>query len=74
MQKDTKLKPFQFSHFIIPVYKKPGPAILNIYVPVILLGIINCSIFYQDNRETGKKMLNMGAVMLAFVEILPIVR
>jgi hypothetical protein len=39
-----------------------------------MLGIINCGIFYQEAGATGKKMLNIGALMVSYVALLPTVR
>ena len=58
----------------MPVYKKPNPAILTIYFPLLLLGIINIGIFYQDNIRTGKIMLNIAALIVSFIALVPTVR
>jgi len=44
------LNNFQYAHFVLPLYKKPNPAIITIYIPLLFLGIINIAIFYQNNK------------------------
>ncbi len=56
------------------MYKKPNPTILTIYFPLLLLGIINIAIFYQDNRKLGKKLINTSALLVSFIALIPTVR
>ncbi len=65
---------FKYAHFILPVYKIPYPALITIYFPLLLLGIINISIFFQDNKETGKIMLNIAALIVSYIALIPTVR
>lgn len=65
---------FQYAHFILPAYKIPDPTLLTIYFPLLLLGIINIGIFYQENRTTGKTMLNISALIVSFIALIPTVR
>jgi len=70
----TNIKSFQYAHFILTAYKKPNPAILTIFFPLLLLGVINIAIFYQDNRLTGKTMVNIAALIVSFIALIPTVR
>jgi len=70
----TTVQNYQYAHFILPAYKKPNPAILTIYFPLLLLGVINIGIFYQDNLATGKTMLNITALIVSFIALIPTVR
>lgn len=65
---------FRYAHFILPMYKKPNPTILTIYFPLLLLGIINIAIFYQDNRKIGKQLINTSALLVSFIALIPTVR
>ena len=70
----VNVKNFQYAHFILPLYKKPNPAILTIYFPLLLLGVINIGIFYQNNNQTGKIMLNIAGLIVSFIALIPTVR
>lgn len=70
----STVKNFQYAHFILPVYKKPNPAIITIYFPLLLLGVINIAIFFQNNHQTGKIMLNIAALIVSFIALIPTVR
>lgn len=70
----TSVQNFQYAHFILPVYKKPYPSILTIYFPLLLLGVINIAIFFQNKVQTGKIMLNIAALIVSFIALIPTVR
>ena len=78
MKKPSKISHFQYGHFVMPIYKSPLPTILTLFVPTWLLGIINLGIFFQDvdqeNDSSGKRLLNIGALMIAYTALIPTIR
>ena len=42
-----KVKYFQYTHMIIPLYKYPGNALVTIFLPVMLLAMLSLAIFFQ---------------------------
>ncbi len=50
----TSVQNFQYAHFILPAYKRPWPSLITIYFPLLLLGVINICIFFQNNLASGK--------------------
>ena len=44
---DKKHKHFQYTHFRIPLYKHPGVNLLEIFIPLWILGLINIFVFFQ---------------------------
>lgn len=45
---EKKVKYFQYSHFIIPLYKYPGNSLATIFIPVFLLALVSLAIFFQE--------------------------
>lgn len=42
-----KVKYFQYTHLIIPLYKYPGNVLITIFLPVLLLAVLSLAIFFQ---------------------------
>jgi hypothetical protein len=67
---NEKVKHFQYVHFRIPLYKYPGASLINIFLPLWVLGFINLLIFFQDIALSGR----IGAIAtltLAFIAFIP---
>jgi hypothetical protein len=47
---------------------------LLIFLQLLLIGLVNLGIFLQDMSKSGKQMLNMAALMVSLIEILPNIR
>ena len=43
-----KVKYFQYTHLIIPLYKYPGNALFTIFLPTFLLALLSLAIFFQS--------------------------
>jgi hypothetical protein len=70
---NATLKNVQYGHFIIPLFRRPGVPLLTIFIPLILLGVINLGIFFQ--KETlGKRFVNITALMVSYVALIPTIR
>ena len=50
----NKIKPFENAHFVIKIFRNPNSAAGTIFIPIVLLTIINLGIFYQDNLLAGR--------------------
>ena len=71
--KKKAIKNFQHAHFIIPLYRRPGVALVTIFFPLMLLGFINLGIFFQD-EVLGKRFINIVALMISYVALIPTLR
>lgn len=67
------LKNVQYGHFIIPLYRRPGIALVTIFFPLMILAVINLGIFFQ-NEKLGKRFLNISALMVSYVALIPTLR
>ncbi len=69
-----KIDSFQYAYFIVPMYKSPFSMMFLVLLQLFLVGTVNVCIFYQDMTQSGKQMLNMAALMVSLVAILPNIR
>jgi hypothetical protein len=67
------LSSFNFSHFHIPLYKDPWVSLLVIYLPLMILGVINMSIFFQDNALSDR-LANIATLLIAIVGMIELIR
>ena len=56
------------------MYKSSLNSALKILLPVILLGIINIGISFHDNQSTGKSVINVAAIMISYIALVPSIR
>jgi hypothetical protein len=56
------------------VFRRPLVPFFNIFFPIMILGFINLAIFFQDNLNSGKKIMNIGALMISYIAFLPTIR
>ena len=68
-----KIIPYQYAHFLIPLYKFPFVTLVTIFVPLWLLGIINLGIFFQ-NSGLSDRIGSIAALMIAYVALIPVIR
>jgi hypothetical protein len=45
-----------------------------IFLQLLLVGAVNVCIFFQDLTKSGKQMLNMAALMVSLIALLPNIR
>ena len=67
---DKKVKHFQYAHIRVPLYKHPGVTLLEIFIPLWILGLINIFVFFQQN-VMADKMATIATVALAYVAFIP---
>jgi hypothetical protein len=56
------------------MYKAPYSMAALVTLQLLLIGTVNVCIFYQDMALSGKQMLNMAALMVSLIGILPNIR
>jgi len=61
------------AHFVIPAYKYPGLPIITIFVPLLLLVIINLTIYFQST-DLGSRTVSIGTLVIAYVAFIPVIR
>lgn len=64
------MKYFQYAYYRIPLYKYPSTSIINIFIPLWILGILNLAIFFQD-YDFGGRVASLATLTLAFVALVP---
>lgn len=69
-EEDSKIKNYQYAHFRIPLYQFPISNLVNIFVPLWLLGFINLLIFYQSPDLAGRLAI-ISTLTLAFIAFVP---
>ena len=69
-----KIESFNFGHSVYPVYRRPLVPLFSLFFPVVILGMINLGIYFQDNLRTGKKIINIAALLVSYLYFLPFLR
>lgn len=69
-----KIDAFQYAYFIVPLYKSPYSMTALLLLQLALIGSVNIGIFFQDITLSGKMMLNMAALIVSLIAILPNIR
>lgn len=68
-----KVKYFQYTHLIIPLYKYPGNALFTIFLPTFLLALLSLAIFFQESELSGR----IGAIatmILGYIALIPSIK
>ena len=55
------------------MFRSPEDSILNIFLPLILLGVINLGIFFQDSA-IDSRIQSITSLMIAFVALIPTIQ
>jgi hypothetical protein len=71
---NSKIESYQYAYFILPMYKAPYSMAALVTLQLLLIGTVNVCIFYQDLSLSGKQMLNMAALLVSLIGILPNIR
>jgi hypothetical protein len=58
---------------VYPVYRQALVPMVALFFPIIILGMMNLAVFFQ-NQRVGKRLLNISAIMVSYVAFLPIIR
>lgn len=69
----SRVKPFNYAHFEVPVYKVPDVAITTIFFPLWFLAILTLGIYFQDNG-LADRIISLSSLMIAFVALIPVIR
>lgn len=64
------IRPYQYTHFRMPIYKHPGLSILTVFIPIWILGLIGLCVFFQE-QGFGSRLATIAVLVLAFVAFLP---
>jgi hypothetical protein len=67
---ESKIKNFQYVNFRIPLYKYPGVNLVQIFIPLWILGFITLLIFFQDTALSGR-IASIATLTLAFIAFIP---
>lgn len=70
---DKKIKPYNNSHFQIPLYRIPIVSLLTIFFPIWLLGVASLVIFFQD-FALADRVASIATILLAFIAFMPVIR
>ena len=68
-----KVKYFQYTHFIVPLYKYPGNSLATIFIPIFLLALVSLAIFFQGPDLSGR----IGAIatmILGYIALIPSIK
>ena len=68
-----EFKEYKYANFLIPLYKFPSVQILTIFLPLVLLSIINLGIFFQD-YDLHDRIASISVLLIAFVALVPTLR
>lgn len=74
-KKDSKVKAkyFQYSHFVIPLYKYPGNSLATIFIPLFLLALLSLAIFFQPN-ELSNRISSIATMVLGYIALIPSIK
>lgn len=64
---------FNVANFDVPLFKDPSVAILTIFLPLLILGIINLGVFYQQ-PVLAKRITSIAALMVSIIALIPTIR
>ena len=67
------IKPFNYGHFTIPLYKIPTIALITIFLPLWLLSVIMLGIYFQDTN-LGNRLNNLSALLIAYIALVGVIR
>jgi len=67
------IKPFNYAHFTIPLYKKPVVAMITIFLPLWLLSVIMLGIYFQDS-SLSNRLNNLSVLLIAYIGLVGIIR
>jgi hypothetical protein len=68
-----KVKYYQYTHLVVPLYKYPGNSLATIFLPVLLLALLSLAIFFQDSDLSGR----IGAIatmILGYTSLIPSIK
>ena len=74
-KKDNKVKAsyFQYTHFVIPLYKYPGNPLATIFIPIFLLALLSLGIFFQEN-DLSNRISSIATMVLGYIALIPSIK
>jgi len=69
----TAVKPFQYIHFVVPLYKYPGNVLATIFIPIFLLALVSLAIFFQDPELSGR-VGSIATMILGYIALVPSIK
>ena len=69
----VSVKYFQYTHFIIPLYKYPGNALATIFIPIFLLSLLSLAIFFQSNH-LSERIGSIATMILGYIALIPSIK
>lgn len=69
----VKAKYYQYSHFVIPLYKYPGNALATIFIPIFLLALLSLGIFFQSN-DLSNRLSSIATMVLGYIALIPSIK
>jgi len=74
-KKDEKLTYYPITFFEVSIYREPGAKILQIFLPLFILGFFNLAVYFTDgDNDFGSQIGNLGTIYLAYIAFLPSIR
>lgn len=68
-----KAKYFQYTHFVIPLYKYPGNSLATIFIPLLLLALLSLGIFFQQN-DLSNRISSIATMVLGYIALIPSIK
>lgn len=68
-----KVKYFQYTHLVIPLYKYPGNVLITIFLPVMLLALLSLAIFFQEQDLSGR-IGSIATMILGYIALIPSIK
>jgi hypothetical protein len=70
-KKEKKVSYFQYTHFVVPLYKFPGNAWATIFIPMFMLALLSIFIFLQTSTSVEEKLGSIATFVLGFIALVP---
>ena len=68
-----KVKYFQYTHLVIPLYKYPGNVLITIFLPMLLLALLSLAIFFQEAELSGR-IGSIATMFLGYIALIPSIK
>ena len=66
-------KYFQYTHFVVPLYKYPLNSLATIFTPIFLLSLLSLAIFFQENALSDR-ISAIATMILGYIALIPSVK
>ena len=64
---------YEHGQILIPLYKYPSTTIINIFVPLYMVGIMNLGVFFELN-DMSNRDASLATFLLAYIAFFPTIR